>query len=49
MKKLSVFVWHKQFKEGCENMEDDERRGRPISHRTDENVERVQNLVHSHV
>jgi hypothetical protein len=22
MKKLSVYEWHKQFKEGCENMKD---------------------------
>jgi len=48
MKRSSVFEWHKQFKEGRENMEDDERSGRPISHRTDENVEKVINLVHLH-
>jgi hypothetical protein len=28
MKKSSVFEWHKWFKEGCENVEDDERSGR---------------------
>jgi hypothetical protein len=30
-----------------ENVEDDERCGCPISQRTNENVEKVQNLVHS--
>jgi hypothetical protein len=33
MKKLSVFKWHKLFKEGCENVEDDERSGHPRSHK----------------
>jgi len=43
----SGFEWHKWFKEGHKNMEDDERSGHPRSHRTDENVEKVWNLVHS--
>jgi len=38
MKKWSVYEWHKQFKEGRENVEDDER-SHPRSHRTTENVE----------
>jgi hypothetical protein len=43
-----VFEWHKWFKEGHENVEDDERSGCPRSHKTDEYVEKVQNnLVHS--
>jgi hypothetical protein len=33
MKKFSVFRWHKQFKEGHENVEDDERNGRIRSQR----------------
>jgi hypothetical protein len=45
MKKTSVFEWHKRFKEGCENV-DDERSGRPRYHRTDENVEQGWELVH---
>jgi len=40
MKKSSVFEWHKWFKEGHENVEDDERSGYPRSHRTNENVEK---------
>jgi transposase len=37
MKKSSVFEWHKRFKEGREDVKDDERTGRPKTHRTDEN------------
>jgi hypothetical protein len=35
------------FKESCENTGDDERSGHPRSHRTNENVVKVQNMVHS--
>jgi hypothetical protein len=44
--KIRVFEWHKRFKEDCENVED-ERSGYIRSDRTDENVEKVRNLVHS--
>jgi len=37
---------HKRFKEGQKNVYDNER-SRPKSHRTSENVGKVQNLVHS--
>jgi hypothetical protein len=47
MKKSSTSEWHKQFKEGCKNMENDERSGCPRFHTTDENFEKVQNLVQS--
>jgi hypothetical protein len=47
MKKSSVFECHKRFKNGRKHVEDDERCGRPRSHRTDENVKKVRNLVHS--
>jgi hypothetical protein len=46
MEKSSAFVWHKRFKEGRKNVAD-ERSCRSRSHRTDENVEKVPNLVHS--
>jgi len=36
-----VFRWHKAFKEGRENVEDDPCSGRPISSTNDENVEVV--------
>jgi hypothetical protein len=38
MKNLSVFEWHKKFKEGREDVKDDGRTGRPKTHQTDENV-----------
>ena len=36
-----VFKWHKAFKEGRENVEEDPRSGRPISSTNDQNVEVV--------
>jgi hypothetical protein len=39
MEKSGASEWHKQFKEGHENVEDYEKSGRPRSHRTDENLE----------
>jgi len=47
MKKFSVFEGHKQLNEVCGNVEHNERSGHPRSHRTNENVEKVQNLLHS--
>jgi hypothetical protein len=47
MKKWSVSEWRKQFKEGRENVEDDDRSSRPRYHNTDENIEKVRNVVHS--
>jgi hypothetical protein len=38
VKKSSVFEWHKRFKEGREDVKDDERTGRLKTHQTDENV-----------
>jgi transposase len=37
VKKSSVSEWHKRFKEGREDVKDDERTGRAKTHRTDEN------------
>jgi hypothetical protein len=47
MKKLSVFKWHKSFKEGWEDVKDDKRTGRQKTHWTDENVEKVWKFVRS--
>jgi transposase len=47
MSKSSVFKWHKYFKEGTEDMNDDERQGAPIMKRMDENVAKIRGLVRS--
>jgi len=47
MKKSSVFEWHRQFKDGQENVQDDPRSGQPKTQRTDANVDRVRTLVRS--
>jgi len=41
LSRTMVFKWHKAFKEGRENVEDDPRSGRPTSSTNNENVEVV--------
>jgi hypothetical protein len=45
MKKLSVFEWHRQFKEGQGNVLDDPRSGKPKTQMTDAEMDRVRTLV----
>lgn len=45
MSRARVFDWHKRFKEGREDVRDDARTGRPVTHRTDENIQKVKDLV----
>ncbi|KAM6172860.1 protein GVQW3 isoform 2-T2 [Erethizon dorsatum] len=45
MSRARVFDWHRRFKEGREDVRDDARSGRPVTHRTDENIQKVKNLV----
>ena len=40
-----VFKWHKAFKEGRENVEEDPPSGRPISSTNDQNVEVVRSVM----
>jgi len=47
MKKLIVFEWHRRFKEGQEDVQDNPRSGQPKTQRTDANVDRVRTLVRS--
>ena len=42
---LTVSLWHKRFKEGCEDVEDDPRCGRPSTSRDETNVELVKKIV----
>ncbi|XP_037696667.1 protein GVQW3 isoform X2 [Choloepus didactylus] len=45
MSRARVFDWHKRFKQGREDVRDDARSGRPVTHRTDENIQKVKDLV----
>jgi hypothetical protein len=47
MKKSSVFEWHRLFKEGREDVQDDPRSGQPKTQRSDANVDRVRTLLRS--
>ena len=47
MSRTRIFECHKRFREGREDVEDDPKSGRPITSRTNENVERVREKVHS--
>ena len=41
----TVSLWHKRFKEECEDVEDDPRCGRPSTSKNEINVELVQKIV----
>lgn len=45
MSQNRTFVWHKEFKEGREEVDDMPRSGRPSTASTDENIEAVKNFV----
>ena len=45
MSKKRVYEWYKRFQDGREDVEDDERPGRPSTSTTDENVEKVKEMV----
>jgi hypothetical protein len=40
-----VFEWHKRFLEGRESLKDDDRPGHPRTAVTDDNVEKVQDVI----
>ncbi|KAK9753126.1 Cyclic nucleotide-binding domain [Popillia japonica] len=40
-----MFEWHKRFSEGREEVEDDERPGRPVTVRSEENVQKVSEIM----
>jgi len=43
----TVYKWFERFRYGCESVEDDERSGRPSTSKTQENVERVSEMIRS--
>ena len=45
MSRARAFEWHKRFREGREECEDDQRSGRPVISRTNSNIDRVKQLV----
>ena len=45
MSRSCVFDWHRRFKEGREDVDDDPRAGRPSTSKTEENIERVRQVV----
>ena len=45
MSRARAFEWHKRFREGREECEDDQRSGRPVTSRTDSNIDRMKQLV----
>ena len=48
MSKTRVYEWYKHFQDGREDVENDERPGRPSTSTTDENVEKVKEMVMNH-
>ncbi|UYV69109.1 hypothetical protein LAZ67_6002441 [Cordylochernes scorpioides] len=44
-KRTTVFEWHSRFKAGRISIEDDPRQGRPKFQRTDENVQKITDLI----
>jgi transposase len=43
----TVHKWFERFRNGCESVEDEERSGRPSTSKTQENVERVREIIRS--
>jgi hypothetical protein len=45
MSRARVFEWHKRFSEGRESVKDDDRPGRPRTTVTDDNIEKVRDVI----
>jgi len=43
----TVYRWFERFRNGCESVEDEERSGRPSTSKTQENFERVSEMIRS--
>ena len=46
MSRSRMFEWHKRFSEGREEVEDDEHPGRPSTSKTDQNIQKISDIVH---
>lgn len=46
LNRTQVFEWYARFKAGRTSLEDDHRSGRPSTSKTDENVEKIRQLIH---
>ena len=45
MKKTAVYKWVKHFSEGRESVTDEERSGRPVTSRTEENIGKFRQIA----
>jgi len=45
LKKTAVYEWHERFKSDHESVEDDERNGRPSTSKTEENINKVREML----
>jgi len=45
MSRARVFGWHKRFSEGRENVKDDDHPGRPRTAVTDDNIEKMRDVI----
>ena len=43
--RTTIYGWFKRFKERRKSLDDDERRGRPASSRTDKPVEKIREMI----
>ena len=46
MSRTQVYKWHKRFRSGRDNVEDDLNPGHPTTSRNDKNIQNVNELVH---
>lgn len=45
LKKTVIYQWHGRFRNGRELVTDDERSGRPLTSKTDENIDKVKEII----
>jgi len=43
----TLYRWFERFRNGCESVEDEERSGHPSTSKTQENIERVSEMIRS--